>query len=224
MIKVKKILIADDHPLFRDALKFVLRSRFDSIKMPVSGTFHNLKEKIKKHDDADLLLLDLHMPDSVGFSPLHYLKISYPHIPIAIISANKNPLTASRAIKYGADGFIPKSSSTKKNNICGGKKYWMVKNGCPVKPHLSLMKQTNLMMSFLKRLEFLTPKQFDVLMMLMEGRTNNAIADEICVTVATIKAHIGEILKKLEVNNRTQAAIIASNYLDIESQYNQVLE
>jgi DNA-binding NarL/FixJ family response regulator len=77
---------------------------------------------------------------------------------------------------------------------------------------------------FFQRLSILTPKQFRVLMMLVEGRTNSEIADESFVTIATIKAHLSEIFKKLEVSNRTQAAMIAANYLEIKDPNSQILE
>ena len=174
------------------------------------------------HDDTDLILLDLHMPGAVGFSTLHYLGISHPVIPVAIISANEEPEVVSRAIRYGASGFIPKSLSIEViiaavERIMDGE-VWM--------PQAYRSQQQTAESGndeFLQRLSILTPKQFRVLMMLVEGRTNSEIADESFVTIATIKAHLGEIFKKLEVSNRTQAAMIAATYLEVTDPNAQII-
>ena len=190
--------------------------------LPSCGSFSDLQKKILDHDNADLILLDLHMPGAVGFSTLHYLGISHPEIPVAIISANEEPEVVSRAIKYGACGFIPKSLSIEIiisaiERILEGE-VWMPES---ISSQLQALEIEN--DEFLKRLSVLTPKQFRVLMMLVEGRTNSEIADESFVTIATIKAHLSEIFKKLEVSNRTQAAMIAATYLEIADPSSQIL-
>ena len=223
MFKLSKILIADDHPLFRDALQQALKSHFGVLDVERCGSFASLQKVLVNHDDIDLILLDLHMPGAVGFSTLHYLGLSHPEIPVAIISANEEPEVVTRAIKYGASGFIPKSLAIERiisaiEHILEGET-WMPESAGN-QPQAADAENDE----FLKRLSILTPKQFRVLMMLVEGRTNSEIADESFVTIATIKAHLSEIFKKLEVSNRTQAAMIAANYLEIADPNSQILE
>ena len=187
------------------------------------GSFASLQQVLLNHDDIDLILLDLHMPGAVGFSTLHYLGLSHPEIPVAIISANEEPEVVSRAIKYGASGFIPKSLSIERiisaiEHILEGETW--IPESVRNQPQVTEFDNDD----FLKRLSILTPKQFRVLMMLVEGRTNSEIAEECFVTIATIKAHLSEIFKKLEVSNRTQAAMIAANYLEISDPNSQILE
>ena len=222
MFRLNKILIADDHPLFREALQQAIENHFGKLQVPSCGSFSSLQKMLLDHDDADLILLDLHMPGAVGFSTLHYLGISNPVIPVAIISANEEPEVVSRAIRYGASGFIPKSLSIEKiitaiQRIMEGE-VWM-----PEQLNSQLQANETANDDFLERLSILTPKQFRVLMMLVEGRTNSEIADESFVTIATIKAHLGEIFKKLEVSNRTQAAMIAASYLEVADPNTQIL-
>lgn len=223
MFTLNKILIADDHPLFREALQQALTNHFGHLEIECCGSFTGLQQLLSDHDDIDLALLDLHMPGAVGFSTLHYLGLSHPEIPVAIISANEEPEVVNRAIKFGASGFIPKSLAIE--NIIGAIEYilqgetWMPDS---VRNHPQSTDPDN--DEFLKRISILTPKQFRVLMMLVEGRTNSEIADESFVTIATIKAHLGEIFKKLEVSNRTQAAMMAANYLEITDPNSQIFE
>ena len=222
MYRVKKILIADDHPLFRDALEQAISHHFGPIEITVCGSFSGLQEQLKSIDEVDLILLDLHMPGAVGFSTLHYLGLSYPQLPVAIISANEKPQTITRAIKLGASGFIPKSSSIESivlaiEEILQGE-IWLPQGNLAELQGVDESSE-----EFQGRLEQLTPKQFRVLMMLVEGRTNNEIANESFVSIATIKAHLSEIFRKLEVNNRTQAAMMAANYLEIDDPNAQIL-
>ena len=222
MFRLNKILIADDHPLFREALQQAIFGHFGQLQIPSCGSFASLQKVLKEHDDADLVLLDLHMPGAVGFSTLHYLGLSHPDIPVAIISANEEPEVVSKAINYGASGFIPKSLAIEKiiraiETILNGDLWIPESTNGRIK---SLEDEHG---QFLKRLSMLTPKQFRVLMMLVEGRTNSEIADESFVTIATVKAHLSEIFKKLEVSNRTQAAMIAATYLEIADPSTEIL-
>ena len=100
MISAKKIIIADDHPLFRDALKQAVQSGFGDIEIITCGAFAALQRAIESHDDSDLILLDLQMPGAVGFSALRYLGIRCPHIPIAIVSAHEEASVVMKAIEH----------------------------------------------------------------------------------------------------------------------------
>ncbi|PWQ98127.1 response regulator transcription factor [Leucothrix arctica] len=216
MLKAKKVIIADDHPLFRDALSQAVTGAFGDIEVISCGAFSTLQRSIESHGDSDLILLDLHMPGAVGFSALRYLGLRCPNIPVAIISAHEEPEIVLQAIKHGASGFIAKSSplagiiESVQNVLMGdvvlpeGIDISKAAMNAPAKEDLH------------EKIQRLTPKQFRVLMMLIDGRINREIADELCVTEATIKAHLTEIFKKLEVSNRTQAATVAAAYLEVE--------
>ena len=216
MISAKKIIIADDHPLFRDALKQAVQSGFGDIEIITCGAFAALQRAIESHDDSDLILLDLQMPGAVGFSALRYLGLRCPHIPIAIVSAHEDASVVKKAIEHGASGFIAKSSPlgelvTAVQDILQGDV--VLPEGIDLSYTLEEPEPTN----FSQQIESLTPKQFRVLMMLIDGRINREIADELCVAEATVKAHLTEIFKKLNVSNRTQAATQASSYLELET-------
>ncbi|MCB1756408.1 MAG: response regulator transcription factor [Gammaproteobacteria bacterium] len=216
MFTAKKLIIADDHPLFRDALKHGIASALGKPEIIVCGSFSELQKTINHHDDSDLILLDLHMPGAVGFSALHFLGLRCPDIPVTIVSANEDPEVVARAVDQGASGFIPKSADIAViveaiKQILEGQR-WLPSD---VRQRVSEIRLRSA--DIADKLATLTPSQFRVLMMLVDGRKNKEIADEICVTEATIKAHLTEIFKKLDVSNRTQAAMLAANYLEVDN-------
>jgi len=216
MLIAQKVIIADDHPLFRDALKQAVLGAFGEIEIISCGAFSTLQRSIESHSDSDLILLDLHMPGAVGFSALRYLGLRCPDIPVAIISAHEEPEVVLQAIEHGASGFIAKSSpldgiiEAVKNVLMGDV---VLPDG--IDTSKAAVKSTT-KEDLHEKIQRLTPKQFRVLMMLIDGRINREIADELYVTEATIKAHLTEIFKKLEVSNRTQAATVAAAYLEVE--------
>ena len=215
MFVARKFIIADDHPLFRDALEAALRRAFQGIELVTADSFTALQRAARSHDDSDLALLDLHMPGAVGFSALHYLGLEYPHIPVAMISASEGPEVMARAMQFGAAGFIPKSAEVAViadaiNSIIAGER-WL-----PDGMQAQINRLDHHDTDFNGRIATLTPKQFRILMMLSEGNLNKQMADEICVSEATIKAHLTEAYKKLGVQNRTQAATIAAKHLQVD--------
>ncbi len=215
MFVAKKIIIADDHPLFRDALETILRRSFRGIELISTDCFSALQRAVTKEDDSDLILLDLHMPGAVGFSALHYLGLQCPHIPVAMISASEAPDVMTKALQFGAAGFIPKSAKVEViasaiTKIVAGER-WLPEGVQARCNHLDCSET-----DFNERIAALTPKQFRILMMLSEGNLNKQMANEICVSEATIKAHLTEVYKKLGVHNRTQAATIAARHLQVE--------
>lgn len=215
MYRAKKIIIADDHPLFRDALHQSIQQSFGETQVFDADSFSSLQRVIRAHDDADLILLDLHMPGAVGFSALNFLGLQCPQIPVTMISASEDVETVARAMEFGAAGFIPKSSPIAViveaiERVLAGDE-WLPKG---MAEQMSDLQREHT--DFAQRLAALTPKQFRILMMLTDGRLNKQIADEVCVSEATIKAHLTEIFKKLGVNNRTQAATLAATHLEVE--------
>ena len=216
MLNAQKVIIADDHPLFREALRQAVTGAFGDIEVISCGAFSTLQRAIESHNDSDLIILDLHMPGAVGFSALRYLGLRCPDVPVVIISAHEEPEIVLQAIEHGACGFIAKSSpldgiiDSVQNVLMGDV---VLPEG--IDTSKASLKSSN-KEDLHEKIQRLTPKQFRVLMMLVDGRINREIADELCVTEATIKAHLTEIFKKLEVSNRTQAATVAAAYLEVE--------
>ncbi|WP_375751733.1 response regulator [Vibrio sp. HN007] len=197
------IIIADDHPLFRNAL-------FQSVHMAISGA--NLLEAdsldallalLQKEDEPDLLLLDLKMPGANGMSGLIHLRAEYPDLPIVVISASEEPSVVSQVKSHGAFGFIPKSSDMRALISALNQ----VLNGDPFFPE-ELLKNSQACNDLAEKIASLTPQQYKVLGMLSDGLLNKQIAYELNVSEATIKAHMTAIFRKLGVQNRTQAVIL----------------
>ncbi|MFQ5625141.1 MAG: response regulator [Methyloligellaceae bacterium] len=205
------IIIVDDHPLFRDALRQALSDSFSDLRISEAGSLDGLSSALEANTETDLVLLDLAMPGVKGFSGLMYLRAQYPEIPVVVVSANEDPSAISRCIEFGASGFIPKTLPVEtireavKNVLDGG--IW-------TPPDLDLTEAGNgETADLVARLATLTPQQVRVLMMLGEGLLNKQIAYKLSVSEATIKAHVSAILQKLGVDSRTQA-VIAVNKIE----------
>ena len=202
------LVIADDHPLFRDALRQAVASVVASAKINEAGSFEELTALLDRESDVDLILLDLSMPGISGFSGLIYLRAQFPAIPVVIVSASDDSATIRRSMDFGASGFIPKRFGVETLRDAIGK----VMRGdvwSPADVDLSAAADPD-MMKLRDRLVTLTPQQVRVLMMLSEGLLNKQIAFELGVSEATIKAHVSAILQKLGVESRTQAVIAAA--------------
>jgi DNA-binding NarL/FixJ family response regulator len=203
-----RLVIADDHPLFRDALRQAVASVVASARIDEAGSFDDLTAMLEQDSDVDLILLDLTMPGISGFSGLIYLRAQYPAIPVVVVSASDDVGTIRRSLDFGASGFIPKRFGVETlrdaiTRVMGGDVF--------VPPDTDLSAATDPDMTKLRdRLVTLTPQQVRVLMMLSEGLLNKQIAYELGVSEATIKAHVSAILQKLGVESRTQAVIAAA--------------
>ena len=205
------IIIVDDHPLFRDALRQALSGRFSELTISEAGSLDGLAGALEANSETDLVLLDLAMPGVKGFSGLMYLRAQYPEIPVVVVSATEDPSAIRRCIEFGASGFIPKSlpvdviRDAVKNVLEGG--VW-------TPPEIDLGEVGDgETADLVARLATLTPQQVRVLMMLSEGLLNKQIAYKLSVSEATIKAHVSAILQKLGVDSRTQA-VIAVNKIE----------
>jgi DNA-binding NarL/FixJ family response regulator len=202
------LISADDHPLFRDALRQAVASVLPSAKIDQAGTFDELTSLLEQDSDVDMVLLDLSMPGISGFSGLIYLRAQYPAIPVVIVSASDEGSTIRRSLDFGASGFIPKRFGVETLRDAIVK---VMDGDVWVPPDTDLSSATDPDMTRLRdRLVTLTPQQVRVLMMLSEGLLNKQIAYELGVSEATIKAHVSAILQKLGVESRTQAVIAAA--------------
>lgn len=210
-----RFIIADDHPLFRSALKATLAQSYENCIVKETASITELQNLLSTDTNSDLILLDLHMPDAQGFSGLIHLQAHYPEIPVIIISASETPEVMSRAIDHGAAGFLPKSSQAETisraiNSVISGSR-WL-----PEGIHYQAG-QDSKEKKMASDIASLTPQQFRVVTLLVQGLLNKQIAYELNVTEATVKAHVTEIFRKLGVHSRTQAAL-AFSQLDISPQ------
>lgn len=199
-----KILIADDHPLFRAALGLALRELFPLAQFLEAGSFALLEAAVAQHPDLELILLDLSMPGAKGLSALIYLRGERPGTPVLVISANDQPRTVRRAEQFGAAGFISKAAPTivLQQAVCA------VMAGDEWFPGEKAGRSEN-DARLASRLAHLTPQQFRVLMCVADGISNKQIANQLSLAENTVKVHITAILRKLECSSRTQAAVLA---------------
>lgn len=207
-----RLIIADDHPLFRDALEQTVASAFDSAEIIQTGSLDDVVSKLDSNDDVDLVLLDLKMPGVRGFSGLMFLRAQYPNIPVVVVSASEAVPVIRRALDLGASGFIPKSAPMDAmqnaiRSVLAGE-IWS-----PPDIDLTTSDEEQIEADLARRMATLTPQQMRVLMMLRDGLLNKQIAYELSVSEATVKAHVSAILSKLNVDSRTQA-VIAAGKLD----------
>ena len=174
-----------------------------------------LQDAASAHNDADLVLLDLTMPGASGFTSLVYLKGQVPEMPIVIVSGSEDTRVIRRSIEYGALGFIPKSVSL--DTMVDAVKATLLGEAW-IPPRIALDEKVvdDKEAKIAEGISLLTPQQFRVLIMLMQGLLNKQIAYELDVSEATIKAHVTAILRKLKVHSRTQA-VIAARSLNVES-------
>jgi DNA-binding NarL/FixJ family response regulator len=200
-------LIADDHPLFREALQAALNPFFDSMKIIESDSLSSTLKAIKNHPEIDLILLDLNMPGSDNYYGLTSAIDKAANTPIIVVTASDNEESVNIAMHFGARGYIPKTFNSRKmahaimTVLDGGKfipEKYIDKIGVNV-PDL---------MTSIEHVKGLTPKQLRVLRCLKEGKMNKQIAEELFVTEATVKAHISAIFKKFNVSSRTQVVLL----------------
>lgn len=206
------LLIADDHPLFREALRGVIGRVFPDTIIHEADQIPVLYDLVDSCPDADLLLLDLNMPGSFGLGPLGHLRNQHPQLPIVIVSAHEDPLLIRRALDHGAMGFIPKSADA---DTLGAALLHVLDGGtwAPDTRTATLAATRDALSrepAMAANVRELTPQQFRVLQMVGAGLLNKQIAHELQVSEATVKAHMTAIMRKLRVSNRTQAVLIAA--------------
>lgn len=206
-----KILIVDDHPLIREALRQVLKQLDQHIELLEAPSAGKTLAAAAQHDDLDLILLDLTLPGSDGFELLRELREQYPAVPVVVLSASDQPETVMRALDEGAMGFIPKTSN---NDALIGALRLVLSRGVYLPPqvlrqhaatHASCSPPASC------RDIGLTERQAQALALLVQGKPNKLICHELNLAEETVKIHITAILKALKAANRTQAVIAVSS-------------
>jgi len=203
-----RFVIADDHPLFRGALREAVTGLFQHVEIGEAGSFEDVAKLLESGGEVDLILLDLNMPGVRGFSGLMYLRAQYPSVPIVVVSANDDPAVIRRCMDLGTSGFIPKTLGIEEMRAAIKR---VLEGGVWTPSDVDLSASADAETAdLMARLASLTPQQVRVLMMLSEGLLNKQIAYELGVSEATVKAHVSAILQKLGVESRTQAVIAAA--------------
>lgn len=202
----RRIIIVDDHPLFRAALRQTLTAGDASVEVEEAGDLPGLSAALEAERECDLVLLDLNMPGVRGFSGLLLLRAQYPDVPVMIVSAVEDPAVVRRSFELGASGYLSKSAGPVAirqaiETVLAGEM------AVPEDIDLGIEDEHSALM---RRLGTLTPQQVRVLMMLSDGLMNKQIAYSLSISEATVKAHVSAILQKLDVDSRTQAVIAAS--------------
>ncbi len=197
------VLIADDHPLFRAAMRELLLDKLPHAEVAQADSFDALVAALGAYNNLDLVLLDLSMPGALGLSVLVYLRNERPATPVLVVSANDAPQTIRLTRQFGAAGFLPKSAEMARmlSTIRA------VLDGDEVFPEPA-MAPNEADARLASRLAQLTPQQLRVLMALANGLLNKQIAYELGVSENTVKVHVSAILRKLDCCSRTQLALL----------------
>ncbi len=210
-----RFLIVDDHPLFREALQLAIQSAYPGAEIVEASSIAAAKEALAHTQAFDLLLLDLTMPGTRGFDGLLELRTAWPKQPIVIVSAHEDPRIIHEAMTCGAAGYI--SKSVKKPELAEA--IQDVMSGLVTLPKGYLPPSTpaaSREADLATRVASLTRQQLRVLQMVRQGMLNKQIAHELGVGETTVKAHVSEIMRKLNVVSRTQAVIEVAR-LDFDS-------
>ena len=200
------IVIADDHPLFREALRHAVMHALSGALIAEADSAAALFGALAATREVDLVLLDLGLPDAQGFSALVQTRASYPTVPVLVVSGREEPEIIARTVAHGAAGFVPKSASGAMmaealHTVLAGR-VWLP----GTTERASLDPSESEAATLVSRL---TPQQYRVLVMLCSGMQNKQIGTRLKVTEATVKAHMRAIMEKFGASNRTQVVLIA---------------
>ena len=195
------ILIADDHPLFRQALAVAVSSAAPSARIIEAGTLAAAAKAAAEADHLALITLDLKMPGAIGFSGIALLHAEKPEVPILVVSSAEGALVAEEARAFGAVGFLRKDADLSRieDAIRQALRGGSAPNSAATEPVEQVRRE----------IAGLTPTQLKVLLCVLNGKLNKQIAYDLGMSEATVKAHMTAIMRKLDVQNRTQAALVA---------------
>jgi DNA-binding NarL/FixJ family response regulator len=203
-----KILVCDDHALFREGLQHVLRTLDRRAVVLEAADAAAAMELVASHPDLDLVLLDLHLPGTDGLTLLGGLRRRYPTVPVVIVSASEEADVVRAALGGGASGFIPKSST---GSVLLGALRLVLAGSVYIPPAVLASSPSSEVMrqeSRRERASGLTPRQIEVLELMARGLTNKDIARVLAIAPGTVKGHIAAILEILGVSNRTEAVTV----------------
>lgn len=205
-----KIILADDHALFRDGFVLLLKQLEADAEVVTAASFEEAMTRAREHPDAALMLLDLNMPGMRGLASVQEVLQTFQALPVVILSASESREEMEALLAAGASGFIPKSSSSQVmlsalRLILAGGVYLpsQILGGGPAAGQAATSQQAG------KAHSLLTERQLDVLRLLAEGKSNKHICRELNLGEGTVKVHIAAIFRALDVNNRTEAAMEA---------------
>lgn len=201
-----KTLLVDDHGLFREGLAMLITQGFAQLHLLQAGDIAEALRQLQAHPDTELLLLDLALPDSTGTSGLVRLREHAPHVKIVVLSADDSPDTVLAAIDAGAAGFIPK---TARSGVMQQALRTVLAGGVYLPPAV-LLAPRRAQTAEDDTLTGLTPRQTDVLRLLIEGKPNKLICRELALSESTVKTHLASIFRQLGANSRTQAVVAAA--------------
>jgi DNA-binding NarL/FixJ family response regulator len=201
-----KFLIADDHPLYREALIAALDTHFEKVRYFESDSLESTLLVLNKHRAMSLIVLDLNMPGCDNFYGLLRVRQRFPNIPVLIVSATETLSVVSQSMEFGASGYIPKTTSTA-NIIEAVKAVIAGETWLPEELKNKVADVHDDIIDAAEHVRRLTPKQFRVLRLVRKGLMNKQIAAELNVTEATVKAHISSIFRQFNVKSRTQILV-----------------
>ena len=203
------LLIADDHPLFRAALRQAARDAVGDVELLEAGDLAGVLAILEAQPQVDLVLLDLHMPGNHGLAGLAAVRAQHPGVAVIVVSANDDPRVVRRALDHGAAGYLPKSAGLDElrdaiRTVLACETWLPAMLRASVSRAASSPNDADLA----ARLASLSPQQFRVLTLVAEGLLNKQIADRLDIQERTVKAHITAIFERLGVRNRTQAGVV----------------
>ncbi|MBU8974815.1 MULTISPECIES: response regulator transcription factor [unclassified Lysobacter] len=203
------LLIADDHPLFRAALRQAAMEAVAEAEIQEAGSLDAVLAALEADGGIDLVLLDLHMPGNHGLAGLAAIRAQYPGVAVVVVSANDDPRVVRRALDHGAAGYLPKSAGLDELRdairavlAC---EQWLPAS---LRAAVARMQSDSGDADLAARLASLSPQQFRVLTLVAQGLLNKQIADRLDVQERTVKAHLSAIFERLGVRNRTQASVV----------------
>jgi DNA-binding NarL/FixJ family response regulator len=201
------ILIADDHPLFRQALTLAASRVVPGARIVEAGTLAAAARAAQEAQDLKLIMLDLKMPGAVGYSGIALLHAERPEVPILVISSAEGQAAADEARAFGAMAFLSKHADLDQiestiTRILGGQLPPSATRSSDAAPAGDIE-------NIRREVAGLTPTQLKVLLAVLDGQLNKQIAFQLGITESTVKAHMTAIMRKLDVRNRTQAALVA---------------
>jgi DNA-binding NarL/FixJ family response regulator len=204
-----KLIVADDHTLFRNGMALLLKGQCDCEIWEGDGLDAALAE-VEAHADVDLALLDLHMPGMNGVEGIRRFKARHPKLPVIILTGAEEPQQIQDVLSAGASGFIPKSSTSA---VMLSAIRLVLSGGTYIPPQLlsavSAAAHPGVAVGYERVPAQLTERQMQVLRLLAEGKPNKAICRELNIEEGTVKAHVATLFRALDVTNRTEAAIVA---------------